>query len=305
MPRRILRAWRWSFERLTQWLGQRWHRRPADAKQRTGGTLVPPLCSVPLGTLALAAAVAAALSGCGGSLKDGADAGATTPLPDGTHGDVIGTGDPEHGAPRVIELPGGILVRPTLSAVELPAVTCLTAGFLEQVACSPGTREHESLLAVEARPSDVHAALLLAGLQPGAPGGWTQEGDDLRFIAPRGERVDVLVRYDKDGTPVVEPIRAWIHDPDSRTTFPDLPWVFGGSRIAANPRGMTAGEHYVADLSGSIIGLVTFGDEVIGFSQVIADDSDVQVPQWQVNSGRVPPLGTKVRVIVRRRDEAP
>ena len=28
----------------------------------------------------------------------------------------------------------------------MDAVSCLTDGFLEQVACSPGTREHESLL---------------------------------------------------------------------------------------------------------------------------------------------------------------
>ncbi len=63
---------------------------------------------------------------------------------------------------------------------------------------------------------------------------------------------------------------------------------------------MGEGEHYVADYSGSIIGLVTFGDEVIGFSEVIADQAAVQEPEWIVDTDRVPPIGTEVTVVIRR-----
>ena len=63
---------------------------------------------------------------------------------------------------------------------------------------------------------------------------------------------------------------------------------------------MGPGEHYVADMSGSIIGLVTFGDEVIGFSQVISDQDAVQAPEWEVDSEKIPPVGTEVTVVLKK-----
>ena len=68
----------------------------------------------------------------------------------------------------------------------------------------------------------------------------------------------------------------------------------------ANPKAMGPGEHYVADESGSIIGLVTFGDEVIGFSRVLADQDAVQEPEWEVNTAAIPPMGTSVTLVLKR-----
>jgi hypothetical protein len=62
---------------------------------------------------------------------------------------------------------------------------------------------------------------------------------------------------------------------------------------------MGPGEHYVADQTGSIIGLVTFGDETVGFEQVLADQQDVQPLEWQVRTEHVPPPGTPVTLILR------
>ena len=96
------------------------------------------------------------------------------------------------------------------------------------------------------------------------------------------------------------PVRDWIADHRGRVDFPDLPWVFGGSELRPNPPGMEPGEHYVADMTGSVIGLVTFGDEVIGFSRVIADQTEVAAPEWTVATDRVPPMGTPVTLIIER-----
>ena len=51
---------------------------------------------------------------------------------------------------------------------DRPAIR-LELGWLEQVACAPATREHESLVVVNAKPSHIHAALLMAGFEPGTP----------------------------------------------------------------------------------------------------------------------------------------
>ena len=204
-------------------------------------------------------------------------------------------------APPVLRPFDGIAVLPREPAVELEAWTCLERGWLEQVACSRNTREHESLVVIEARPSEIHAALLLAGFEPGTPGSWSYEDEVLRFTPPTGDRVQILARYkEASGREVEEPIRTWIEDGAGARPFPDEPWVFAGSTFADNLEWMGPGEHYLADYSGSIVGLVTFGDEVIGFSRVLADQDAVQPPQWQVRRDHVPPVGTPVTLIIRR-----
>jgi hypothetical protein len=196
------------------------------------------------------------------------------------------------------------------SIVEVTGRVCLDEGYLEQVACAPNSREHESLVVITpAQPSQVHTALLMAGFTPGSPGRWKFENDTLSTIDPTGDSIDVRVRYvDAKGETVEHSIRNWIRGvPTSinetgeavRPAFPDLPWIFGGSAIATNPKFMGPGEHYVADMTGSLIGLVTFGDETLGFAHVASYQEDVQTPEWEVNTETIPPMETPVTLILR------
>ena len=234
-------------------------------------------------TLLLSAAVTvAAMSGCQGTGRSSPEAVADARPPE-------------------VHPFEGITVLRDQPAVEIEAWTCLESGWLEQIACSPNSREHESLVVVAAKPSDIHAALLMAGFQPGSPGRWMYEEDELRIVPPAGDRLDIFVRYRRAGTTeeIEEPIANWIRDAEGRATFPDDPWVFGGSSFTENPEWMGPGEHYVADMSGSIIGLVTFGDEVVGYSQVLSDQAAIQPPQWEVRSDHLPAVGTPVILILR------
>jgi hypothetical protein len=207
-------------------------------------------------------------------------------------------GPAEPSRPGVIHPFEGIAVRPDAHVVEIEAWTCLEAGWLEQIACSPRSREHEALVVVKARPSDIHAALLLAGFEHGAPGRWSYEDGAISFTPPTGDRLDVRARYEREGQTVEDPIRSWIVDAEGRPSFPDTAWVFSGSALVENPDWMGPGEHYVADHTGSIIGLVTFGDEIVGFEEVLADQQSVQPLEWQVRIDRVPPVGTPVTLIL-------
>ena len=82
-------------------------------------------------------------------------------------------------------------------------------------------------MVVSARPSEIHAALLLAGFKPGSPGRWSYDNDYLEFQAPTGDRLDVFVRYEcAAGDTTEESIGAWIEDPLGRAEFLDDPWVF-------------------------------------------------------------------------------
>lgn len=225
-------------------------------------------------------------------------------LDDGTSRDE---NDKAGAAPAVITPFEDIVVHPDGQRVEIRSWTCLEAGYLEQIACSPGTREHESLVVIRAKPSNIHAALLMAGFDSGRPGQWEfdPETGEVTLIPPRGDEIDVWFAYDKDGERIVESARAWVRDHHEKRTFPDTPWIFGGSKFKPNPEWMGPGEHYVADMTGSIIGLVTFGDETIGLKDVISDQAAIHEPEWMVHSERVPEEGTEVTVILLRYGERP
>jgi hypothetical protein len=210
--------------------------------------------------------------------------------------------------PRVVHPFEGVTVIPDVHEVHVDSVSCLDEGYLEQIACSPHTREHESLVVTKVRPSEVHAALLMAGLSPGSPGRWIYETDSYSVIAPKGDSVDVFVRYaNVQGSKIEEPVQNWMREVTKTGFLPFPPgvWVFGGSRFESNPEFMGPGEHYVADMTGSIIGLVTFGDEVVGFARVMPDSADVSEPVWEVDPERVPPIGTPVTLILRKTTNGP
>jgi hypothetical protein len=210
----------------------------------------------------------------------------------------------------------GVLVDRTAQLVALDGTVVLTQGFLEQLVCTPSTRVHESLVAIDASPRSVHAALLLVGLEPGAPGRWQEVADGeggwkVDRVGPSGPRVDVRVRWsDHGGTAQEAPILEWVRRVDA-TGDHDAPpataeglalkghLVFSGSRIRPNTPSMGAGEHYVADLTGSVVGLVTFGDEVIAYDEVIADKVDIDPAAWVAWTERMPPEGTRVSVLIR------
>jgi hypothetical protein len=185
--------------------------------------------------------------------------------------------------------------------VRFDGIACLDVGWLEQVVCAPNSREHESLIVSLAQPSHIHAALLAAEFEPGAPGRWTYENDQVAVIPPTGEEIEVEVIYEnRAGDVVRESIRAWIRDHRGEHELPATPWVFGGSRMRQASASLGGGEVYEADYTGSIIGLVTFGDEVIGWREVLSDHEAVHPPEWEVNTGHVPTPGTPVQVILKR-----
>ncbi|MDG2094955.1 MAG: YdjY domain-containing protein [Phycisphaerales bacterium] len=197
-----------------------------------------------------------------------------------------------------VELQPGLMVRPSAMEVQLKARICLDAGWLEQIMCAPGTREHESIMVTDIPPSAIHAALLAAGMQPGSPGFWREQDGDIIEMPPTGSRVEVLVAV--DGSSQWQSVKSWIESDSGRSL--DGEWIFGGSFLREADEVPAGYSRYEADLSGSIIGLVTFGDETIGLSRIIPDQVAFEPAQWRVAERRVPAIGTSVRVLVRSAD---
>ena len=162
--------------------------------------------------------------------------------------------------------------------------------YLELFVCTPDTREHESLLVTRARPTHVHAALLLAGFQSGTPGSWTFENDRLVPHPPTGSplHIEFLVNG------VAHHPASWVvveqtgHPLDAA---PGSGFVFSGSAFLA--RGGREG--YEADGSGTLLGLCTFGTETIAWRTMHSPESSVEAPAF-LASQNVPALATPVIV---------
>ncbi len=235
----------------------------------------------------------------------------------------------ESRAAQVREVFPGVRLDPDARAVEFDAEVSpmlipdqrAPLFFLEQLVCSPDTREHESLLVTRVRPSHIHAALLLAGMTPGEPGRWRMHEDRLVPIDPTGERVELrfVFRPATGGAAVAADPLTWIASADGASTLagdpasPDgtgehprpLPgWVFAGSRIVSGARSAVqsgpAPEVYEADGAGTVIGLTSFGSELISWSRTISPDAGVDAPTWIARFDAVPPPGTPVVVRISR-----
>lgn len=180
--------------------------------------------------------------------------------------------------------------------VDLDATVVLRqGGWLELLACTPDSRTHESILAVGALPSHVHLALLTLGLEPGTPMKWRLEGEDYVAIPAHGPKVAVTIIVPQaDGQPPQEvPANQWFVHKQTGQSPPDNIWLFTGSSFDEdqNP------PRYRADVEGSVISLVHFGDEVLARPTDKTNQSDQGM--LQPNTEQIPEVGTKVKIRLR------
>lgn len=194
---------------------------------------------------------------------------------------------------RVIEFSGTVPI--FVHDEEAPDV------YLEVMVCTPDTKEHETLVVTPAKPSHVHAALLMIGLNPGRPGWWSYEGEgvDTKTIAhdPEGDRVSVeFIWTDEGGVERTATPAQWVSHQVTGEPLPIDTFVFAGSRMLDRGFG---GEMYDADGTGLLIGLATFGSETVAWPRTFSPDSGVDEPVWVANPKTTPPLNTAVRVRLR------
>lgn len=206
-----------------------------------------------------------------------------------------------------ITLPGlKVLVKK--GYVDVDAKVCLTEGLLELVACTKDSKEHEALIAIEPKAAHVHAALLLIGAEPGNPAMRkeveTENGPRWVDILPRGQEIEVfLVFKNKKGELEEHPISKFLikgldegydgvpieRDPNENRAFPTHTFLFVGSHVFKD------GERdpvYLADESGNVISISTFGDELLALPDVHGHDNAAL--QWAVDSTHLPPLDSKI-----------
>ena len=172
--------------------------------------------------------------------------------------------------------------------VVIDGTVALNRGQLEMFACLRNTKEHESIVSVPVKAYAVHAALLLVGAKSGSPVKFQPE-----YKPATGSLIEVTVIWtDKAGKVQRARAQEWIRGVRSRKEMKH-DWVFAGSGFWVDDT--TGQRHYIAE-GGDFICVSNFPSAMLDLpiksSQTNAD------LLFEAFTERIPPLGTKVRVVL-------
>lgn len=99
-----------------------------------------------------------------------------------------------------------VLLDQTGKRLLLRAEVVLDQGLLEMLLCLKQTKEHESILSVDAKAHEIHSGLLVLGARPGHPVQFSP-----KFQPPAGQPIDIFLQWTDDkGKPHRVDARQWI-----------------------------------------------------------------------------------------------
>jgi hypothetical protein len=168
--------------------------------------------------------------------------------------------------------------------VVIDAFVCLRQGYLEHL-LSNRDKIHESLLAADIDALTVGAALVAIGAKPGKPVQFVNDKQEPDFKPPTGEKIKVILQYESGGKIVTVPAQRWIRSVKTKKEL-SYDWVFVGSPVY--PR------------EGRFICMSNFLNALLDLP-IKSEEGDPQAGlDFEANMDLIPPLGTKVTVILER-----
>jgi len=159
---------------------------------------------------------------------------------------------------------------------------------IEAVATAPfprGQKAHETVVTIECKPSEVHAALESLGLKPGHPA----EGEDGVAEGPE-VKVSVVLPGGK-----TVPIEKTLVDKKTGKAMPALHWKFCGSAMK-QPDPNKPEKVYGADEAMNLITVFPVTADVVIQSNLTLKDSSLI--KMETNKSVLPPEGTDVKLVI-------
>ena len=177
--------------------------------------------------------------------------------------------------------------------VLLGSVVSCREGVLEMFACPAGTKEYESVLAVQAPAYLVHTAMLAVGAKPGTTVKFSPE-----YEAATGPVIDVFAAWNHDGQDHRVRGQTFVKNLQTEKAM-EQDWVFCGSGFWKDE---DSGEEFYHAEGGELICVSNFSTAMM----------DVTVESSQQNSNllfasfteNIPPLGTIVVIELTVRNAA-
>lgn len=204
---------------------------------------------------------------------------------------------PEWGAPLVdnlarlrrLDLNYPVWVDKEQQQVVLLGSVAKRVGPLELFACLLGTKEHESVVAINTTASLVQAGLLAVGAQVGGPAQW-----EPNYAPAHGTEIKITVVWnDKDGRRQTAQAQDWIRRSGSAQSMRE-PWVFAGGRFWKNNE--SGREIFGADMTGDLISVSNFPDAMLDIP--IQSTTSDEALLFEAFTERIPPRGTPVTLLL-------
>ncbi|MCH2182786.1 MAG: YdjY domain-containing protein [Mariniblastus sp.] len=164
---------------------------------------------------------------------------------------------------------------------------CLDRGGLEVFACPRQTKEHESVVSVNALALELHTCLIAIGADPGKPVQWTPE-----YQPANGPKIKIQVRWSEENQQVTRNAKELVRNFDTKKEL-DMDWVFCGSQFYVNPE--DGSKVYYGD-SGEMICLSNFSTATLDLP--IESSGSNESLLFEANTEKIPPLGTKVYLVL-------
>jgi hypothetical protein len=187
--------------------------------------------------------------------------------------------------------------------VIVGAKVCLREGGygLECLLCRQHTKEHESILSTDADAQIVHGALLVARAKPGAPVQYVEKDGQFTVVPPAGQRIKVLLQYEDKGKVVTVPAQQWILNSKTKKEL-DGDWVFAGSKLFEDPDEQQKKPIYGANTDGAYICVLNVPTALLDLP-INNPNKDPALRELQPHTKRIPPLETKVSIILEPQSE--
>jgi len=185
---------------------------------------------------------------------------------------------------EVVQLPG-LRVHPETKLVEATGHIVLTNGILEFLAVEAGGRDYESLVTLTCRPSALKFALLLVGCPEGETNG-----------AP----LRIEIEWESGGKTNQLPVEALLLDRRTGQAPARLPWIFSGSYFSSDLS--SSNQLFAADLEQAHVALWWQPAALINVRAAAGNPYRGDDQGFEVNSQRVPPVGTPIKLFFRRRE---
>ena len=238
-------------------------RLPSDYSNRNAGLLGAAAVFVLLGTSRLGAQ----------------DASSSAAAPSPTPGAAI-----QEIAPGIFRI-GQVTLDKAKREVRFPAVVNQREGLIEYLLVGAKGKTHESLLRTDVRPPQLHAAMLLLGVETGE----RHPALDSAYLAeapwPPGLPVAISVQWEVPGrAPVTRSADALITNTKTAAPMTAGSWIYNGSLFDHG--------HFMADEDLSFAAVVTDPVALMNNPRPGHDNDEI----WTVATERVPPLETPVEV---------
>ncbi len=179
-------------------------------------------------------------------------------------------------------------IDPKHKRVVVDGTVVLREGQLEMFACPKGTKEHESIVAVDSKAFVVHAGLLAIGAEVGTPVVFQPT-----YQPATGQEIDIEVVWrDKSGTVHRDRAQEWVRS--IKTGKPlEYPWVFAGSGFWLDE--VTGIKHYMAE-TGDFICVSNFPSAMLDLP--VESSQSNELLTYDAFTEHIPPVGTRVRLVL-------